>query len=167
MKRFIATALVLLFAMPSVAQAADDRRRNAGILLGMIAAAAAVLWIATETQTTTRTVQLVATDGGERAAGTWSSRGSAASGPLTLTLGGQELHGRWTELDSSVDLSTILVTTPTGPITAVGLTESGAPTGVWVVDGPDAHAVCAWTGSFDAGVVQCADSHGHHYIGNW
>ena len=167
MTRLIAPTLVLLLAMPSVAHSIDDRQQRAAILLGTIAAAATVWWVVAANRTQTRTIRLISTDGGEPAHALWSLKGSVNSGPLQVTLGSQELVGRWTALDTGVDLSTIMVTTPSGPITALGLSQSRPPTGVAVVDGPDGAAVCTWTGSMSAGVVTCADSHGHHYIGNW
>ncbi len=168
MKRLVATALVLFLAMPSVAHANHDRRRkNAAILLGTIAAAATVWWVVAANRTQTRTFQLISTDGGEPAHAMWTVEGLANSGPLQMTLGSEELQGRWTALDTGVDLSTIMVTTPSGPITALGLSQARAPTGVAVLDGPDVDAVCTWTGSTSAGVLTCADSHGHHYMGIW
>ena len=59
------------------------------------------------------------------------------------------------------------VLTPTGPVTALGLSQTRAPSGIAILEGDDLRVLCATTGHFDAGVMTCADSAGGRYIGNW
>ena len=167
MKRLVAASLiVLLTAQPALAATQETRRQVAtwlvvGLVVGAIAA------IVAANRTISRTVRLLAVDGGDAMEGTFVSKGAASSGPATGSLGLRKLVGRWTQVDSGTDLTTFFLTTPFGPITAFGLSQARTPSGVATLEGEGINVLCVWTGSLRAGVATCADSSGRQYVGNW
>ena len=160
--------LVLLAAQSAFAGGGQRQNKTAAAITAAVLLGAGLIWMGLDAnRTRTKTLRLLPNDGGDSVEAIWIAEGNATSGVASSTIGTVQLTGRWTQIDGGMDLSALLVTTPSGPITAVGLSQGEPPTGVAILDGDGLRMLCTWTGSFQAGLAICADSNGRRYIGNW
>lgn len=165
LKALVAGILVVVLISQPVLAVSDETRRTISIV-GLIGLAAAL--VVTLTIRRSKTVRLIAVNGvAEPLVAEFSRRGLAGSGPVTVSAGLETFAGTWSQVDSGSNLASFFLTTPSGPVTALGLARTGTPTGVAILEGSESSLLCVWSGSFSSGVVTCADNSGHRHVGNW
>ena len=88
-------------------------------------------------------------------------------GDCVASFGDVQLSGDYVVVDSGRDLSAYFISTPSGPVTALGLARTGTPRGVGLFTGPQGiRFICAFEGE-RSGSATCTDNAGTMYWGLW
>lgn len=118
----------------------------------------------------TKTIPMIPLNGGDPGSFTFKTNVVAASsGDVVAELPtGENVAGRWTELERPSELESFFVNTPAGPIYGTALTQTGdRPWGVATLSGDGLSMLCVYKGTQGSGFGTCVDSRGRRWMGNW